>query len=280
MIKGLLILFLLIPCSTALFGQDSTRSEVRLSGKYIASYAADTKDIFIAPLKWKGNQWLTAGIVLGTTIGVMSQDIKIHDIFKRNQSNAFQNISKYGLEPFGDGIYSMPIMGGFYAYGILGKNTRAKRLAMLGVKTFVITGSVNYVFKQLFHRHRPYQVEEEILSGKINKLTQYEWDGPVSNLVYSSFPSGHTVSAFAMATIISSEYREYKWVPVVSYSIATLTGLSRIYDNRHWGSDVVMGAALGWGMAKLIYNKNNWGINFTPYVTTDVTGMLINVELP
>jgi membrane-associated phospholipid phosphatase len=62
-------------------------------------------------------------------------------------------------------------------------------------------------------------------------------------------------------------YQDHKWVPVVSYSIATLVGLSRIYDNAHWASDVMAGAAVGFLSAKAmngIYRKLSHRFLFLP----------------
>ena len=62
----------------------------------------------------------------------------------------------------------------------------------------------------------------------------------------TSFPSGHTTVIFAAATVYAEEYRNIPWVPYVSYGVATLVGLSRITENKHWISDVFAGAALGY----------------------------------
>jgi len=67
---------------------------------------------------------------------------------------------------------------------------------------------------------------------------------------YRSFPSGHTTSAFAAAAAVSSETSRFwpgtRWVigPIL-YTGAALTGVSRMYNNRHWMSDVLAGAGVG-----------------------------------
>ena len=63
---------------------------------------------------------------------------------------------------------------------------------------------------------------------------------------YTAFPSGHTSAAFAVAASLSAEWPDAPgWVSPSLYGAATLVGLSRIYNNRHWASDVIVGAALG-----------------------------------
>jgi hypothetical protein len=68
-----------------------------------------------------------------------------------------------------------------------------------------------------------------------------------------SFPSGHTSIAFASAEFARIEYRDYPWVGILGYSIATATGYLRMYNNRHWLGDVVTGAGVGILSAKFSY---------------------------
>lgn len=66
------------------------------------------------------------------------------------------------------------------------------------------------------------------------------------NTRHNSFPSGHTAMAFSSATILNREYGHLSpWVSVVSYSAATITGISRMLNNRHWLTDVIVGASVG-----------------------------------
>ena len=63
---------------------------------------------------------------------------------------------------------------------------------------------------------------------------------------HNSFPSGHTAMAFTSATILHKEYGHLSpWVSIVGYSTAAVTGISRSLNNRHWLSDIVVGAGVG-----------------------------------
>lgn len=68
-------------------------------------------------------------------------------------------------------------------------------------------------------------------------------DGTARN----SFPSGHTATAFASATILHKEYGLTRslWYSAAGYAIATTTGVMRVMNNRHWASDILAGAAIG-----------------------------------
>jgi membrane-associated phospholipid phosphatase len=61
----------------------------------------------------------------------------------------------------------------------------------------------------------------------------------------SSFPSGHAMAAFSVASVFAESYRDKRWVPWLSYGLATLVGASRLTLGRHFPGDVVVGAVLG-----------------------------------
>lgn len=71
---------------------------------------------------------------------------------------------------------------------------------------------------------------------------------------YNSFPSGHTASAFAAAECLYQEFKyQSPWIGYAGYVVATATGTLRMYNNKHWFSDVVAGAGFGIASAKLGY---------------------------
>ena len=73
---------------------------------------------------------------------------------------------------------------------------------------------------------------------------------------YQAFPSGHTSSAFATATVVAEHYPAYgPW----AYLAAGLVGLSRIMEEKHWPSNVVFGAGLGYLTARIALEMGtNW----------------------
>lgn len=62
----------------------------------------------------------------------------------------------------------------------------------------------------------------------------------------NSFPSGHTAQAFTAAVFLDKEYgKQYPWLRWAGYSMAITTGICRVLKNRHWTSDVMLGAGIG-----------------------------------
>lgn len=78
----------------------------------------------------------------------------------------------------------------------------------------------------------------------------------------NSAPSGHTAQAFAAAAFLSEEYgKRYKWVPYLSYTLASTVGALRIMNNKHYLSDVLVGAGIGILSTKISYwtHQYRWG---------------------
>jgi len=74
------------------------------------------------------------------------------------------------------------------------------------------------------------------------------------NSGFNSFPSGHTASAFASAEFLYQEYKGISpWYGYAGYFVATATGTLRMYNNKHWFSDVVAGAGFGIASTKIAY---------------------------
>jgi len=104
---------------------------------------------------------------------------------------------------------------------------------------------------------------------------------------YNSFPSGHTASAFAAAEFLRQEYRDVSpWYGYAGYFVATATGTLRMYNNKHWFSDVVAGAGFGIASTKISYllypyikrlvaPEKKSGLTFSPYLQDDNKGLMI-----
>lgn len=229
------------------------RPDLELNTDYFLNIFSDTKYIFLSPFRWHTKDWLTASLVLGATGGLFLLDDEIRDFVQDERSTTTDDIAGV-FEPFGNGGYTFGGLVGFYLYGHFFENSKAERTALLAVESFAVTGIFTFALKFSTGRVRPQSAENS-----------REWSGP--NLDDVSFPSGHTSSAFAIATVLASEYKNNPWVPPIAYGLATLTGLSRLNDNKHWASDVFLGGALGYFISKTILkiHSNKKGRHYTIY---------------
>ena len=231
------------------FGGDSIQYP-ELNKTYIKSYWYDSKRLIVSPAKWKTRQWIELGIVAGAGVLAYTQDEKIQEYFVAHQSETADNLSKYIFEPYGR--FAPVIIGGLYLGGRLVKDNRLAGTSLTAAKALIISSVGANIVKQLTHRHRPYQDD---IPDHAN------WDGPFSSYEYNSFPSGHSTAAFSMATVYALEYSSTIWVPVLSYTLAAGTAVSRLYDNKHWASDVVIGSALGFVTGRFMWKQSRKGNN-------------------
>jgi membrane-associated phospholipid phosphatase len=151
------------------------------------------------------------------------------------------------------------IGSGLYVIGRVGHVHRAAELALHGTEAVVVAQGVSGVMKLTLGRARPYT------SADTNPRN-FGFGRGLKGGAYQSFPSGHSTAAFAVAAAVSTETSAWwphtRWIfgPIL-YGGATLVGLSRIYDDKHWASDVVMGAAVGTftGLKTVRFNHTHEG---------------------
>lgn len=135
------------------------------------------------------------------------------------------------------------IGAGLYTYGRLRDNQRAADLGLHGIEALFIGAELGTLLKGVVGRSRPYV--------NVNQPHDYKaFRGFKGGSDYRSFPSGHTIAAFAAAAAVTSETK--RWWPKSVYVIGPImyggawaTGWSRMFDNKHWASDVITGAAIG-----------------------------------
>lgn len=254
-------------------GDTDTTSYARLNKVYFKSYWTDSKNLVISPCKWQKKQWFELGIVVGTGILAYSQDENIQSYFIRHQYATAGNFSKYVFEPFGNGKGTSVLLGCLFLGGKLAKNNRLAGTSLTAAKALVISTVCVQVAKQMPHRQRPFQ-------GNVPDHTG--WNGPFKNIQYNSFPSGHSTAAFSVATVFAMEYRSTVWIPALAYTLAAGTAISRLYDNKHWASDVLAGSALGFVTGRFIWKqsqKNNRKIVLLPSVSVQSASLDVIIRL-
>lgn len=218
---------------------------VKLNGNYLKGYWVDTKAVFSAPARWKGKDWLKAAGILGISTGLyFGADQQLKNWSQREKNSTSEAVSK-SFEIFGNGRYPVFTTGALYLVGSAIKKEKPKRVALLLLESYLITGVSAQLAKFLTSRERPW-----------SKLPYNVWYGPRIKDPKASFFSGHSSTVWAFATVFAMEYSEHKWVAPVAYSIATLSSLSRIHDNAHWASDVFFGSVLGYYMTRTIVRNH------------------------
>lgn len=107
---------------------------------------------------------------------------------------------------------------------------------------------------------------------------------------HNSFPSGHTSNAFVMATVLHHEFIDSSpWIAYSGYVFATATGALRVLNNKHWVSDVLVGAGIGILVTDLVYRfepLKNWNpfknkksrVFMSPTYNNNAVGLYANIQ--
>jgi len=220
---------------TAIFGQTGNYYP-----KYVLSYPKTAINAFKAPIKWESTDWYKAGgfVVIGSALYLLDEDI--NDAIHRNRSPLTHKIADAGNH-FGDGWYTIPVIGATWLSGYALNSPKTQDTALLSLKSFLIADGVTSVLKYSSQRYRPNR-------DKGNSF----WNGSKFSLHKDSFPSGHTTLVWSIAPVLAEQYKDTGWVPPLVYGAACVTSYARMHDEKHWSSDVFVGASIGYITARLV----------------------------
>jgi len=100
-----------------------------------------------------------------------------------------------------------------------------------------------------------YLLAHELDEGVVSNLKRLSAEPrPNDPRDFTSFPSSHTAQAFLTATLLHEQYgHQYPWVSVAGYTVAATTGTMRVLGNKHWATDVLVGAGIGFLSAETVW---------------------------
>jgi membrane-associated phospholipid phosphatase len=199
----------------------------------------DQKSIWTFPAKVAhGKHLVPLFVVTGVTAALIAADS--HEVPTLRRGLQLEDFNDaFGSRNASLGTFLFP--ASFYAVGLLRKDSYAQKTALLAGEALVDTQILVTVMKVASNRLRP------------NALTpQGDFDNTFFRGAFSSssFPSGHTIAAFSVATIFARRYHTHRWVPWLAYGAAGLIGFSRVTLQAHFPSDVFLAAALGYSVSR------------------------------
>jgi membrane-associated phospholipid phosphatase len=223
---------------------------------YFVLLASDLKQEFTKPFHMVKRDWRNLGkfAAVFTAVAFADEPIQKFSIRLVHDKPALKNASSY-ITKFG-GAYETYTLASFTAYGLIFKKPKMINTTLLATQAYLTGSALENVMKFITGRTRPsfypasVEAEPKFL-GPFSKVTK----NTNNKNQYSSFPSGHTTVAFAAATVFAREYKDKVFVPIIAYSAATLIGLSRITENKHWTTDVLTAAAIGYMAGKNVVNN-------------------------
>jgi membrane-associated phospholipid phosphatase len=208
-----------------------------LMRKLIINILLDQKGIWTSPFHMHAGDapwWIGFG---GATAALIATDHQTSKLLENSKGQVSwgNNISKIGA------TYTLiPMVAGFYAFGVFTDDPKAREVGVLGGEAMVDSLIVVSVLKTVTGRNRPNSPKE---SGSF-------FDGG------ASFPSGHAIEVWSLASVISYEYGHTKIVPIIACALAGVVSVSRFAAQQHYASDIVAGGAMGWFIGRYVWKTH------------------------
>jgi membrane-associated phospholipid phosphatase len=236
---------------------------------FLGNVGEDFKYLVTSPARLdKKSALITLGVI-GVGGVLYAYDEQIRDFFQRNQSSEADYLA-FGAEKLG-WQYAIGFVGAYGGIGYLVKNEKMKETGLLGLEALAVANSISLTVKVATGRSRP-----------MRDRGAYSYKPFSGSRSDTGFPSGHATTAFAIASVFADEY-ESPWVGALSYSLACLVAWERLYDDKHWASDVWVGAVLGTVVGKSVvylHKKTDGSVTLVPLIepSTGSYGALIQVR--
>ena len=213
-----------------------------LDGDFYTSFAENSWRILSGPFRYDRRDWITVGLVVSVTGALMLLDDEIDDFWQDDVRGDTTDSTEDVVENFGDSDkLLLGALGGYALSEAVGLK-REKAMFLNGFQSVVLTATLISGLKYLGQRERPDDADNA-----------FDWNGPGGGEFNTAFPSGHSGNAFAMATVVAETYgQDHPWVPWLAYPLAGLTALGRVNAQRHWASDIFMGAAVGHFVGRMV----------------------------
>jgi len=205
--------------------------------------AVDQKKIWTSPfhtskadIKW----WAIFG---GATAGLIAADKHIQSAAPSNST-----LVRIGTDAsyLGTPYTLIPISAGFYLVGTAARNDRFRETGLLAFETLVDVTIAQVAIKSITDRQRPLEGNGDghFFSGQSPRYS-------------SSFPSGHAIETFALASVFAHEYPHKWWIQAIVYGYAGGVVVARLAANKHFPGDIVSGGAIGWFVGDYVYGKRH-----------------------
>lgn len=234
----LLGILLLSPSLNILFAKTSS-NEDKLNKEFLLNFGNDCVDVLVSPKNWKGNDFLSLSAVLGAGLLLYSADEDIHRWVLDHRSSSSEDVYR-AINHLGSRVFLIGLMTALYVSGEVSDNNSLRKTALLSLESWLTSGIIVVGLKSVTGRARPWTGESTHSFHPFSTKSRF-----------ASFPSGHASSAFAVAAVIADQSKKV-YIDILAYSLATLAAISRVHIDKHWASDILVGSAIGYFVAKKI----------------------------
>lgn len=210
-----------------------------------------------APFHASKKDWLNVGKFALVTGAIALTDVPVQKAAVRFRENnpSWHGLSKF-ITDFG-GPYEFYTLAALGTYGFLFKKEKTKTTVLLATQSYITAGVIVTALKYLTGRQRPNYYGIDSIAPRATFHGPFSENGRAfeGSRRSPAFPSGHAAVAFAAATVFALQYKDKPLIPIVAYSAASLIGVSRITENKHWATDVLVGAVIGYLSGRQVVNN-------------------------
>lgn len=210
----------------------------------LKTFSNDFEQIAKQPTNWDRNDWIKIVGVAGLTYGTMYLDELVREITLNNNSFSHSLPTEFG-RIWGEPWLTSVLMGGFYLHGLATDNNANKKLGFEIGESALFTGLITLLLKYSFGRERP--------RNNSNPFLFHPFSFKDDNFL--SLNSGHTALAFSLSTVLANNTSN-NYLKVLFFTPAFLTAFSRVYQNHHWLSDVILGGIIGFSVAEFAVKQH------------------------
>lgn len=209
-----------------------------LEHEFFKNILRDQKAIWTAPfhLQRSDARWL-APLAIGTAGLIATDRTTATGIAKFDDQIQVSRVISYPGSTYGAaGVGAL-----FYLAGRAGHNARARETGLLSWEALIDSEIVVVSLKAITERRRPLALHHR---GSFFRGG-------------TSFPSGHAIHAWSVATVIANEYSDHRFVQVAAYGIAAAVSIARFTGEKHFLSDILVGSVMGYGIGRYVYHAHN-----------------------
>jgi membrane-associated phospholipid phosphatase len=213
-----------------------------LEREFFKNIVEDQKAIWTSPFHLhRGDSRWAAPLGLGAVALMVTDRSTGDEIAESNKQLNASRIVSYAGSTFG----TSGVAATFYLIGRATHDERARETGLLGAEALIDSGIVVTALKEITQRARPTAGSER---------SEFFERG-------SSFPSGHSIEAWSLATVIANEYHDRPVVEVAAYAAASAVSIARFTGRNHYLSDVLVGSAMGFGIGRYVYHTHHRAIS-------------------